>query len=737
MKCWGNNSNGQLTPTAVSGLGAGVTAVSVGGDPLAGYHACALTGSGGVKCWGENQFGQLGDGTTTNRPTPVDVIGLTSGVVAVAAGDGDSCALTSTGGVKCWGANEFGQLGDGTFQPRPTPVDIVGLTSGVVALSVGTGHTCAVTTAGGLECWGVNESGELGDGTTTNRLTPVAVMGLSSGVAAVSVGYLHTCAVMTTGAAQCWGNNIRGQLGDGTTTNRLTPVAVSGLGSGVSAISAGYAASCAVTTAGGAECWGYQPGDGTTSQLAPVSVPGLSSGVAVVSAGEATSTLHGRWGAEVLGLQLRGSSRRRHDDGPADACGCVRLVLPQRMPDTGRFGPHQLRDERRIRRRLDGGLHRRSGLCTGRIGHADLPGRPHLDAAVPTATAGCPPLVAAPHTGFTLSNGLLLGSTATFVADLGYSLVGSNQLTCQGGVQSGGTWSGPVPTATALPTPRVVPGVSSVVEGDSGTVALHVPVTLSNPSAQTVTVPWTTVYLGGRLWQPGRPGHRLHPGHRARSPSRPVRPPRRSPSWSTVTPWSNPTSTSSCRSTTRPTPPWAASADSASVPSLNDDHATVVPGSGIVAAPTSGTADLAVSVTLTNPSTVAITVQWTTLFVPGNPTDPWLGPQAPTSDYVASSGTVTFAPGQTTAEVHIPVTGRQLTRARRIHRRLLPPPHQRHPRRLLGTRLRHHHPRALTALGRPREERRCAIRGAADHSGGGGRGSSGTHSPCGCLWRRR
>ena len=205
MKCWGNNSNGQLTPTAVSGLGAGVTAVSVGGDPLAGYHACALTGSGGVKCWGENQFGQLGDGTTTNRPTPVDVIGLTSGVVAVAAGDGDSCALTSTGGVKCWGANEFGQLGDGTFQPRPTPVDIVGLTSGVVALSVGTGHTCAVTTAGGLECWGVNESGELGDGTTTNRLTPVAVMGLSSGVAAVSVGYLHTCAVMTTGAAQCWG----------------------------------------------------------------------------------------------------------------------------------------------------------------------------------------------------------------------------------------------------------------------------------------------------------------------------------------------------------------------------------------------------------------------------------------------------------------------------------------------------------------------------------------------------
>ena len=262
-------------PVDVLGLTSGVSAIST----ILG-HTCALTTDGGVKCWGVNNIGELGDGTTTNRTTPVDVIGLTSGVIAIAAGGQHTCALTSAGGVKCWG-----------FAYGVTPVDVVGATSGVVAISAGDYHTCALTSAGGVKCWDYNDYGQLGDGTTTNRVTPVDVIGLTSGVRAISAGYSKTCALTSSGGVKCWGRNDYGQLGDGTTTNRTSPVDVIGLTSGVRAISAGGWHTCALTSFGGVKCWGAnnsgELGDGTTKDTPhPVSVTGLTGGVSAIKVGD-------------------------------------------------------------------------------------------------------------------------------------------------------------------------------------------------------------------------------------------------------------------------------------------------------------------------------------------------------------------------------------------------------------------------------------------------------------------
>lgn len=271
-----------------------ITSISADGD-----HTCALTSAGGVTCWGNDLYGQLGDGTKVNSALPVDVSGLSSGVQAVSAA-GPNCALTTAGGVKCWGPNYAGGLGDGTLTERDTPVDVTGLTSGVVAISTGGGRACAITSAGGLKCWGQYP---LGNGGDTNSTVPVDVTGLTSGVASVSLGNHHVCAVTSAGGAKCWGSDIFGQLGDGTTTNSSVPVDVAGLTSGVAEISAGgYYTTCAVTSAGGAKCWGLNlygqvgngnPGGpdlcgaapGTPCAKTPVDVSGLTTGMSDVGVG--------------------------------------------------------------------------------------------------------------------------------------------------------------------------------------------------------------------------------------------------------------------------------------------------------------------------------------------------------------------------------------------------------------------------------------------------------------------
>jgi alpha-tubulin suppressor-like RCC1 family protein len=258
-------------------------------------HTCALTSAGGVKCWGTNEQGQLGDGTTARRTTAVDVSGLSSGVQSIAAGGYHTCALMTGGGVKCWGLNVFGQLGDGTTTDRYLPTDVQGLTSGVSSIGGGGYHSCAVTMAGGLKCWGNNSEGQLGRGFVTpagTAPTPEDVVTLTSGVLKVVGGGFHTCAVTTGGALKCWGQN-GGRIGDGTGTRRTTPVDVSGLSAGVTSVAATVTHTCVVTSSGGVKCWGTgafgQVGDGSyaVARLTPTDVAGLDTGVSTVSGGNA------------------------------------------------------------------------------------------------------------------------------------------------------------------------------------------------------------------------------------------------------------------------------------------------------------------------------------------------------------------------------------------------------------------------------------------------------------------
>jgi alpha-tubulin suppressor-like RCC1 family protein len=271
-----NQERPALVSAAVVPSGSGRIAAGDG-------FTCALTTSGGVKCWGHNLFGSLGNGSTTSTGTPVSVLGLTSGATAIASGGFHSCAITSAGGVKCWGYNAQGELGDGSKANSSTPVDVQGLSSGVAAIAVGGFHACAITTGGAVKCWG-NGYGPV----------PASVPGLSSGVTAIAAGAGHTCAITSLGGAKCWGGAIGGALGNGTLSPPYssTPVNVSGLASGVIAMAAGNGYSCAVNDSGAVKCWGTGEhgdlGNGSMAgSLVPVNVLGLATGVAGISAGDA------------------------------------------------------------------------------------------------------------------------------------------------------------------------------------------------------------------------------------------------------------------------------------------------------------------------------------------------------------------------------------------------------------------------------------------------------------------
>ncbi|MEA2551181.1 MAG: hypothetical protein QOE25_950, partial [Actinomycetota bacterium] len=284
VKCWGANGYGELgdgtttessVPVDVSGHTTGVAAVSMGGS-----NACALTTAGGVKCWGLNNYGQAGNGTLGNAYTPVDVSGLSSGVQKISAGSWTSCALTNTGGVKCWGfASE-----DPSGLRSTVPADVTGLTSGALDVSTFGMSGCAVTGGGAVQCWGSNPGTY---GPFTGGWDPVTVTGLSSGAIAVSVGADVSCALRADGGVECWGQNSAGQLGDGTTTSTVTPVQTLDLAHATS-VSTGARHTCALSSDVGAACWGDdysgELGNGTTvSSNRPQGVVGASDPVATSS----------------------------------------------------------------------------------------------------------------------------------------------------------------------------------------------------------------------------------------------------------------------------------------------------------------------------------------------------------------------------------------------------------------------------------------------------------------------
>ncbi|GLC27737.1 protein kinase domain-containing protein [Roseisolibacter agri] len=312
LYCWGANDRGQLgdagtaSRTSPTRVAADLQFVQVSAGTS---HTCAVTPGGDAYCWGDDANGQLGDGTRVRRTAPVRLAG-SERFAFVLAGGTVSCGLTTRGGVSCWGANDHGQLGDdSTIPSRTAPAEIRWPSGGrVQGIAVGASHACALDADGRAFCWGANDRGQLGDGTTTDRRTPTRVAGDARFIA-LSAGRAHTCAATTERQVLCWGENRDGQLGarDQRQSSTVPTSVALPAGAMAIAVTAGGAHSCALGSTGGAWCWGRnasgQLGRGSTRARgvpAPVRAPSPLAAIAAAAAHTCALTTAGEalcWGA--------------------------------------------------------------------------------------------------------------------------------------------------------------------------------------------------------------------------------------------------------------------------------------------------------------------------------------------------------------------------------------------------------------------------------------------------------
>lgn len=321
LKCWGSNFYGQIGdgsqtdrafPQAVNAATV-YSQVSVGAD-----HTCAITWGNVLQCWGRNNFGQLGIGNTTDTPSPFTVDAGTN-YTRVAVGGNTSCAIASGGQLKCWGYNGYGSIGDNTTVNRLVPTDV---NVGTIYKSVSTSGntTCAITSTDTLKCWGNNQYGQIGDGSTVNKMTPVVIDG-SETYQKISVGLISsffTCGLTTAGKIKCWGENQYGQLGDGTTATHSLPTAINAA-KNYTDISTGYVHTCAVeAVTAQLTCWGKneygQLGDYTTTMHTSAVIGDNSKSYSSISlgynytCGRTNKNLLRCWGRNDFGQVGDGSS---------------------------------------------------------------------------------------------------------------------------------------------------------------------------------------------------------------------------------------------------------------------------------------------------------------------------------------------------------------------------------------------------------------------------------------------
>jgi alpha-tubulin suppressor-like RCC1 family protein len=309
----GGSSGGQggSSPTAPDGLVRKPIDAGI-------YHTCLLVDGGSVRCWGNNAYGQIGDGSdvASNRTTPTTVVNLT-GAIDVTAGGFHSCALIQDGTVACWGADDYGQRGDGPTSQEPSfvPTRVVGIER-AVDVDAGDHFTCALVEDGHIWCWGLDAEGQLGENIHPGetQMAPVEVAGIDNAIS-ITTGGKHACARLSDGRVQCWGYNFWGQLGIGKVDlTRSTPDDVISLDS-VRRVEASNHDTCAILTDKSLSCWGFdewgQLGDGDSTRnenvLVPTPVSALTRDVLDISVGalHVCALLEGDqvfcWGADQFG----------------------------------------------------------------------------------------------------------------------------------------------------------------------------------------------------------------------------------------------------------------------------------------------------------------------------------------------------------------------------------------------------------------------------------------------------